>query len=89
VINGALNVDMNETQTNLVPYSSINFTFTSFSPFIPLSMNIQDLTSNLFKNKIKWSAMESTLLHFYLSDIVSKDVNLTKYGCEGETCNLI
>lgn len=32
---GALNVDLNEFQTNLVPYPRIHFPLVSYSPFIP------------------------------------------------------
>src|SRR5690349_8387500 len=55
--NGALNVDMNEFQTNLVPYPRIHFPLCSFAPFIPLSkavheqVTVNDLTSELFKNE--------------------------------------
>lgn len=33
---GALNVDMNEFQTNLVPYPRIHFPLASFAPVVPV-----------------------------------------------------
>jgi tubulin alpha len=85
--NGALNVDMNEFQTNLVPYPRIHFPLASYSPFIPTSkeiheqVTIADLTSNLFKNENQMVRCDSNYGKYmaccilYRGDVVPKDVN--------------
>lgn len=85
--NGALNVDMNEFQTNLVPYPRIHFPLASYSPFIPVSkgvheqVTIADLTSNLFKNENQMVRCDCNNGKYmaccilYRGDVVPKDVN--------------
>lgn len=85
--NGALNVDMNEFQTNLVPYPRIHFPLCSFAPFIPLSravheqVTVNDLTSELFKNEnqmVKCNCQNGKYMAcciLYRGDVVPKDVN--------------
>merc|ERR1711907_693335 len=52
---GALNVDLNEFQTNLVPYPRIHFMLSSYAPIIPPekayhdSNSILDLTNAAFE----------------------------------------
>lgn len=52
---GALNVDLNEFQTNLVPYPRLHFMLSSYSPILSSekayyeSMSVQELTRNLFE----------------------------------------
>merc|ERR1712137_71665 len=54
---GALNVDMSEFQTNLVPYPRIHFTLASYSPIISIDkayherLSVQDLTNDVFEPK--------------------------------------
>lgn len=85
--NGALNVDMNEFQTNLVPYPRIHFPLASYAPFIPLSkaiheqVSVSDLTSELFKNEnqmVKCDCRNGKYIAccvLYRGDVVPKDVN--------------
>ncbi|KAG5681007.1 hypothetical protein PVAND_010475 [Polypedilum vanderplanki] len=84
---GALNVDMNEFQTNLVPYPRIHFPLASYAPFIPISravheqVTVNDLTSNLFKNEnqmVKCDTSQGKYMAcciLYRGDVVPKDVN--------------
>ena len=52
---GALNVDLNEFQTNLVPYPRIHFMLESFSPFSPAAksghetMTVSEITNKCFE----------------------------------------
>lgn len=85
--NGALNVDMNEFQTNLVPYPRIHFPLASYAPFIPVSkaiheqVTVSDLTSNLFTNEhqmVKCNCNNGKYMAcciLYRGDVVPKDVN--------------
>lgn len=85
--NGALNVDMNEFQTNLVPYPRIHFPLASYAPFIPLSkaiheqVTVSDLTANLFTNEnqmVKCDCDQGKYMAcciLYRGDVVPKDVN--------------
>lgn len=85
--NGALNVDMNEFQTNLVPYPRIHFPLASYSPFIPVAkavheqVTVSDLTSNLFTNEHQMVKCDCTNGKYmaccilYRGDVVPKDVN--------------
>ena len=85
--NGALNVDMNEFQTNLVPYPRIHFPLASYAPFIPLKkavheqVTVADLTSELFKNEnqmVKCDCRNGKYMAcciLYRGDVVPKDVN--------------
>lgn len=53
--NGSLNVDMNEFQTNLVPYPRIHFPLASYAPFLPRQkvthegITVDDLTQSVFE----------------------------------------
>lgn len=85
--NGALNVDMNEFQTNLVPYPRIHFPLASFAPFIPATkalheqVTVNDLTSELFNNDnqmVKCDCSSGKYMAccvLYRGDVVPKDVN--------------
>lgn len=85
--NGALNVDMNEFQTNLVPYPRIHFPLASYAPFIPISkavheqVTVNDLTSELFKNEnqmVKCDCRQGKYMAccvLYRGDVNPKDVN--------------
>lgn len=85
--NGALNVDMNEFQTNLVPYPRIHFPLASYSPFIPImkavheQVTVSDLTSDLFTNEnqmVKCDIKSGKFMAccvLYRGDVTPKDVN--------------
>ncbi|EON64287.1 tubulin alpha-2 chain [Coniosporium apollinis CBS 100218] len=85
--NGALNVDLNEFQTNLVPYPRIHFPLISYAPVISAkkssheSFKVQDLTFQCFEpqNQMvvcdpqKGKYMAVALL--YRGDVIPRDCN--------------
>lgn len=85
--NGALNVDMAEFQTNLVPYSRLHFPLASYSPLVsPEKSNhelvqVGNMTSQLFDSDTQMvkcdprhgKYMACCLL--YRGDVTPKDVN--------------
>ncbi|XP_054269926.1 tubulin alpha-4 chain-like [Macrosteles quadrilineatus] len=85
--NGALNVDMNEFQTNLVPYPRIHFPLISYAPLMSKSrsfhenFSVCDITASCFDttNQLvkcdpkKGKYMACCLL--YRGDVAPKDVN--------------
>ena len=85
--NGALNVDLAEFQTNLVPYPRIHFPLASFAPFISSdkvrneTLSVAEITNACFEpsNQMvkcdtqKGKYMACCLL--YRGDVVPKDVN--------------
>jgi len=84
---GALNVDINEFQTNLVPYPRIHFMLSSYAPVIAAdkagheSLSVAEITSSAFEpanmmakcNPNVGKYMSCCLM--YRGDIVPKDVN--------------
>lgn len=86
---GALNVDMNEFQTNLVPYPRVHFPLTSFAPLLSRSksfhehVSVGDITTSCFdpSNQLvrcdlrKGKYMACCLL--YRGDVAPKDVNVS------------
>lgn len=85
--NGSLNVDMNEFQTNLVPYPRIHFPLASFAPLIPHSrasheqVTVAELTSELFKSENQMVKCDCDTGKYmaccvlYRGDVAPKDVN--------------
>ncbi|XP_026287132.1 tubulin alpha-8 chain-like [Frankliniella occidentalis] len=84
---GALNVDLSEFQTNLVPYPRIHFPLTTYAPVVAgdkafhQSMTVADITAECFEasnqmvkcNPADGKYMSCCLL--YRGDVVPKDVN--------------
>jgi tubulin alpha len=84
---GALNVDITEFQTNLVPYPRIHFMLSSYSPIITASdashemMSVAELTASCFEPAQMMAKCDprhgkymATCL-MYRGDVVPKDVN--------------
>jgi len=84
---GSLNVDLNEFQTNLVPYPRIHFPLTSFSPVISSekvfheALTVAELTNDLFEPQKQMVNCDPRLGKYmaccllYRGDVVPKDVN--------------
>jgi len=84
---GALNVDLNEFQTNLVPFPRIHFPLASYSPVISAvkahheTLSVSELTANCFLPKsqlVKCDPRNGKYMSvclLYRGDIVPKDVN--------------
>ncbi|KAI8872054.1 tubulin alpha-3 chain [Ramicandelaber brevisporus] len=86
---GSLNVDLNEFQTNLVPYPRIHFPLVSYAPLISTrksgheQINVKDITTACFEpnNQMvacdprKGKYMACCLL--YRGDVNAKDVNVS------------
>ncbi|XP_055850249.1 tubulin alpha-4A chain-like [Episyrphus balteatus] len=85
--NGALNVDMSEFQTNLVPYPRIHFPLASYAPVLPVEksnhegLSVAELTSDLFENDNQMVICDPNQGKYmaccilYRGDVVPKDVN--------------
>lgn len=85
--NGALNVDMMEFQTNLVPYPRIHFPLASYAPVLPVEkafhegVTVSDLTSQLFEPDSQMVKCDPSLGKYmaccvlYRGDVVPKDIN--------------
>jgi len=84
---GALNVDVNEFQTNLVPYPRIHFMLSSYAPVISATkvlheqLNVVDITSAVFEPSQMMAKCDprhgkymATCL-MYRGDVVPKDVS--------------
>jgi len=84
---GALNVDLNEFQTNLVPYPRIHFMMTSYAPIISAEkafheqLTVQDLTNAVFEPSNMMTKCDPrhgkymACCLMYRGDVVPKDVN--------------
>ncbi|KAF8490003.1 alpha tubulin [Russula emetica] len=84
---GSLNVDLNEFQTNLVPFPRIHFPLATLSPIVPVDrvqheMNdVANITAACFQRgnqMINCDPMEGKYMAcalLYRGDVVSKDVN--------------
>lgn len=84
---GALNVDMNEFQTNLVPFPRIHFPLTSYAPLLSKGksfhehLSVNDITSSCFDGAnqlIKCEAKKGKYMAcclLYRGDVAPKDIN--------------
>jgi len=84
---GALNVDLTEFQTNLVPYPRIHFPLVNYAPVVSAEkayheqMTVQELTSSCFEPQnqmVKCDPRHGKYMAcclLYRGDIVPKDVN--------------
>jgi len=84
---GALNVDVNEFQTNLVPYPRIHFMLTSYAPIINKekafheSLSVAEITSTVFEPSNMMTKCDPrhgkymACCLMYRGDVVPKDVN--------------
>jgi len=84
---GSLNIDMNEIQTNLVPYPRIHFLMCSYAPLVSVEkakrqrLNVQEITQAAFEpenmlvkcDPRKGKYMATCLM--YRGDVVAKEVN--------------
>lgn len=84
---GALNVDLTEFQTNLVPYPRIHFPLASYAPVVSAAkafhegMSVAEITSETFEagnQMVKCDPREGKYMAcclLYRGDVVPKDVN--------------
>ena len=85
---GSLNVDLNEFQTNLVPYPRIHFPMATYAPIISVErayheqFNVTDITSACFEpvnQMVKCDPRHGKYMScclLYRGDVVPKDVNV-------------
>jgi tubulin alpha len=85
---GALNVDINEFQTNLVPYPRIHFMLSSYAPIVSAEkayheeMSVAEITSSVFEPNAAFAKCDprtgryiAVSLNYRGEDIFPKDVN--------------
>jgi tubulin alpha len=85
---GALNVDINEFQTNLVPYPRIHFMLSSYAPIVSAEkayheeMSVAEITSTVFEPNAAFAKCDprtgryiAVSLNYRGEDIFPKDVN--------------
>jgi len=85
---GALNVDLNEFQTNLVPYPRIHFMLQSYAPLVPASkvehenMTVAQITNAVFEPPAMMTKCDPrhgkymSCCVMYRGDVTPKDVNV-------------
>ena len=86
---GALNVDLNEFQTNLVPYPRIHFPLATYSPVLSADkayherMSVPEITKSCFDPKYQMVKCDPrngkymAVCLLYRGDVAPKDVNMT------------
>lgn len=96
--NGALNVDLNEFQTNLVPYPRIHFPLASYAPVVSTDkayhegISVNEITSECFEpsnQMVKCNPREGLYMAcclLYRGDVVPKDVNAAISNMKGKNC---
>lgn len=84
---GALNVDVSEFQTNLVPYPRLHFMVASYAPVITRqkvlheNFNVAEITNSVFDSSSLMAKCEPSMGKYmacclmYRGDVVAKDVN--------------
>ena len=84
---GALNVDLNEFQTNLVPYPRIHYPIATYQPLMPAekamheSLDVSEITKECFAPNNQMVKCDPTngkymaICLLYRGDVVPKDVN--------------
>lgn len=85
---GALNVDINEFQTNLVPYPRIHFMLTAYAPIVSAAKafheesSVAEITSSVFEPNAAFAKCDprggryiAVSLNYRGTDIYPKDVN--------------
>ncbi|PHJ24759.1 tubulin alpha chain [Cystoisospora suis] len=92
---GALNVDMTEYQTNLVPYPRIHFLLTSYAPLLSASkyrheqMNVREITVAAFSEENMMAKCRASSGKYmacclmYRGDVTPKDVNVAVASIKG------
>lgn len=85
--NGALNVDLTEFQTNLVPYPRIHFPLATYAPFLSNakahheSMSVKEITAKCFETSSQMVKCDPrtgkymAVCLLYRGDVVPRDVN--------------
>lgn len=86
---GALNVDLNEFQTNLVPYPRIHYPLASYAPIISSdrafheNFSVGELTSKVFETSNQMvkcdprSGKYMACCMLYRGDVTPKDINMS------------
>lgn len=92
---GALNVDLTEFQTNLVPYPRIHFPLAAYAPVVSADkayhegMSVSEITAELFEPQnqmVKCDPREGKYMAcclLYRGDVVPKDVNAAIASMKG------
>ncbi|CAG5042639.1 unnamed protein product [Parnassius apollo] len=92
---GALNVDLTEFQTNLVPYPRIHFPLAAYAPVVSADkayhegMSVSEITAELFEPQnqmVKCDPRDGKYMAcclLYRGDVVPKDVNAAIAGMKG------
>ncbi|XP_011147495.1 tubulin alpha chain [Harpegnathos saltator] len=95
---GALNVDLTEFQTNLVPYPRIHFPLATYAPVVSVDkayhegMSVAEITSECFEpsnQMVKCDPREGKYMAcclLYRGDVVPKDVNAAIAAMKGKSC---